>query len=271
MDRLGHVFFPLDRRHIDMTVVAGLIFGEVRIPLPIGTQAFDIDLLNDHGALPLETLAGGEDVAVLGNVRTARKDHVCRGLTYAGRGIDISAVYTCALLLDHLAAEDMLTDDTVGGREVKDDLCTLNRQLCRRRQRRPEVLAYLDTEGVVTRAEEQVRTKGHFATPYLNLRDTRRDATGCVLACGTAGSKPTLLVELAGVGQVDLRHHTQHLTVGHNEGTVKEVIIHLERSAYEDDDRFAASIITEGLELTHTALLESLGEEEVGTGIAGKA
>ena len=45
----------------------------------------------------------------------------------------------------------------------------------------------------------------------------------------------------------------------------------MKRSADKNDDRFATGIVTEGFEFTHAALLEGLGEEEVGTGIAGKA
>ena len=54
-----------------MAVVPCLVLGEVRIPLPIGTQTLYINLLNNHRALPLESFARGQYITVFGDVRTA--------------------------------------------------------------------------------------------------------------------------------------------------------------------------------------------------------
>ena len=127
MDRFYSFFLPLDRGYIDMTVVSGLVLREVRITLAIRTQTFNIQLLDDHRTGALETLARSQYIAVLCDVRTAGEDHIGRRFAYARRRIYIAAMHTCTLLLDHLFAEDMLADDTVGRREVEDDLCALDR------------------------------------------------------------------------------------------------------------------------------------------------
>ena len=118
-----------------MAVVACFIFCEVRIALSVGTQTFYIYLLNNHRVLTLESFAQGQYLTILCDIRATGKYHIRSGLTDAGRGIDIAAMDACRLLLDHLFAEDVLTDDAVGRGEVEDDLCALNSQLRRRRQR----------------------------------------------------------------------------------------------------------------------------------------
>jgi hypothetical protein len=101
----------------------------------IGTQTLDVYLLNDHRIFPLESLSCGEDISVLRDIGTAGEDDVGGRFAYTGRGVHIAAMHTHRLLFDHLATEDMLTDDAVGRGEVEDDLCSLNSQLRRRRQR----------------------------------------------------------------------------------------------------------------------------------------
>ena len=124
------------------------------------------------------------------------------------------------LLGDHLATESMLAYQTVAGREVEDDLCPLDSQLGRRRQRRPKVLAYLYSEGIVACAEKKVCSERHFSAPYLYLRNARLHPSGFVFTRRTAGSEPAFLVKLTGVRQVHFGHHAHYLAVRDDENAV---------------------------------------------------
>ena len=268
VNRFGTLLFPVYRRYVNMAIVACFILGEIRIPLAVGTQTLNVELLNNHRIIPLEALAGGQDISVFCDIGTAGEHHIGCRFAHTRRGIDIAAMHTRTLLLDHLAAENMLADNTVGTRQVEDNLCSLNSQLRRWRQRRPEVLADLNTKGIIARAEEQIGTKRHFSAPYLYLRDFRSRSSRRVLARSTSGREPALLVELARVRQVHFRHYTHHLSVRHHKRAVEQVIIHLQGSTHQHNNRLAARIITEGLQLAHSTLLQRLGEEQIRTGIA---
>jgi hypothetical protein len=94
------------------------------------------------------------------------------------------------LLGDHLAAEMMFAHQTIGAGEIEDQFGSLDGKLGRRRQRRPEVLAYLYTKGIIAGSEKEIRSERHFPTPYLYFRNTRRNASGCELARGTTDPLP---------------------------------------------------------------------------------
>ena len=54
------------------------------------------------------------------------------------------------------------------------------------------------------------------------------------------GGEPAFLVELACVRQVDLGHDTHHFAIRQHKSAVVQVVIHLQRRAYQHDDRFRA-------------------------------
>ena len=218
----------------------------------------------------METFALTEHFAILGDVRTTGEYDICRGLAYARGSVYIAAVYACALLRDHLTAESVLAYHAVGTREVEDQLRALDGQLGRWRQRTPEVLAYLYTKGVVTGGEEQVGSKRHFSTPYLDLRNARGYSAGRELPCRTSRGEPTFLVELTGVRQVHFRHYAHNFAIRHHEGAVEEVVIHFQRRTDEHYDRLSAGVVAQRFQLTQGALLKRLGEEQVRTSVARK-
>ena len=271
MNRLGALLFALNRRDVDMTVVAGFVLREVGITLTVGTQTLDIQLLDNHRIFPLEPFAGGQNISVLRNIGATGENNIGSRFADAGRRINIPAMHTRALLFDHLFAENMLADDAVGRGEVEDDLRSLNSQLGGRRQRTPQILADLYTKGISPRAEQQIRSERHFAAPQFNLGNTRSDTSGRVLACRTAAREPAFLIELTGIRQVDLRHYAHYLTVRHDERAVEQVVIHLQRSAHKHNNRLAARIIAQRLQLAHRALLQCLREEQIRTGVTCKA
>ena len=155
----------LDRCYAYPTVMTDLVLREVGIALSVRTQTLDIDFAYRHRVLPLEAFAHGYDIAILGYIGTAAKDHIGRALAYSGTGIDIAAMDAGRLLGNHLTTEGMLAHDTVAGGEVEDQLRALYRQLCRRRQRAPEVLTELDTETIAAGLEHQIHAKGHIPAP----------------------------------------------------------------------------------------------------------
>ena len=221
VNRRRKLLLALDRCYVDMTVMTGLVFGEIGVSLPVGTQPLYVYLLDRHRTDSLKPLALAEHLAVLGDIRTAGEDHIRRRFAYARRSIDVSAMHARTLLGDHLAAESVLPYQTVTARQIEDDLCSLNSQLRRRRQRRPQVLAYLYTKGVISGGENQVCTEWHLSAPYLYLRNPRFYSTRFVFACSTTGCEPAFLVELARVRQVDFRHYAHHFAVGHDENAVE--------------------------------------------------
>ena len=118
-----------------MAIVPCLVLSEVRIPLPVGTQTFYINLLNNHRIFPLESFADGQYITILCDIGTTGEYHIRCGLTDSGRSVNISAMNTRRLLLDHLFTEDVFADDTIRTGEVENQLRSLYRQLRGRRQR----------------------------------------------------------------------------------------------------------------------------------------
>ena len=135
MDRLGTLFFSVNRRHVNMAIVPCLVLGEVRIPLPVGTKTLNINLLNNHRIFSLESFAHGQYITILCDIGTTGEYHISRRFAHPGRSVNISAMNTRRLLLDHLFAEDVFADDTIRTGEVENQLRSLYRQLRRRRQR----------------------------------------------------------------------------------------------------------------------------------------
>ena len=83
MKRFGKLLLTLYRRYVDMTVMPGFVFGKIRITLSVRSQAFDIYLLNRHGSGSLESLTFLEHLSVLGDIRTAGENDICRGFAYS--------------------------------------------------------------------------------------------------------------------------------------------------------------------------------------------
>ena len=159
------------------------------------------------------------------------------------------------ILTDYLAAEGVLARHAVGRTQVEDNLGPLNGQLGRWRQWRPEVLAHLDAEREIGRAEQQVIAEWYVAREHVHLVDIE------VAACG----EPALLVELGRVGEVDLGHCAQHFAIGHHEGAIVEVVVHLERCAHNNHHGCLFRHLTNLLQCLHGILLKLVHEKEVGT------
>ena len=162
----------------------------------------------------------------------------------------------------------MLAYHAVRARQVEDQFRTLYSQLGRWRHWAPQVFADLYAERVVTRQEQQINAERHVALPQFDSRYTRMNAVGQLLDGLPAGGKPAFLVELAGVRQVRFRHNTYHLAVGDHKRTVVQIVVRLERCANENDNRLAARELAHILQCRHGFLLQCVGEEQVGTGVA---
>ena len=165
VERLGEVVIALDGGDVDFAIVPDFVRGIVGVALALGAQTLDVYLLYYHVGDGLETLADAEHRAVLGDVGGAGEDDVGGTLAHPGGSIDIAAMHARGLLGDHLAAELVLADKAVGGREVENEFGTLNRQLGGRREGAPQVFAYLDAEAETAGSEQQISTERNIAAP----------------------------------------------------------------------------------------------------------
>ena len=162
----------------------------------------------------------------------------------------------------------MLTYHAVGTGEVEYEFCTLDCQLGRWWHRTPQILANLYAKRIVTRQEQQIDTKRHIALPQFDGGDTRMDAIGSLFECVATGSEPTLLVELARIGQIGLRHNAYNLAVGNDKRTVIQDVFRLERRTYQHNDCFTARVFAYILQGCHGILLQGVREKQVGTRIS---
>ena len=84
MDGFGELFVTLDRRYVDAAVMTGFVLSEIGIALTIGAETLDIEFLDNHSALTLETLTLAEHFSVLGDIGTAGENDVGSRFAYAG-------------------------------------------------------------------------------------------------------------------------------------------------------------------------------------------
>ena len=117
-----------------------------------------------------------------------------------------------------------LADGDVAGRQVQQHLRARERGVARRRHRHPDVFADLDMEGHAERARRTEQHVGAERRVLARELDPVGDRVG-------AGDEMALLVELAVVGQEDLRHHAEDLAAMDHDRGVVEPVRHAQRRA----------------------------------------
>ena len=196
-------------------------------------QALEVDVGDDELFFGREAFGFAQQRAVFGDQAVSGKGQVRGGFAASGRDVDVGRERAGRLLGDELPpgrdvdvgrerAGRLLGDELpqVGvfpgqfgrGREVEDHLRAVQGQLCRGRDRGPEVLADFHAE---LRAVDREGEVG--AEVGLLSRDVDP-----LLGDPGPGGEPAILVEFAVVGNVTLRHNPEDLALGHDHGTVVE-------------------------------------------------
>ena len=198
--------------------------------------------VRDAGARALgEALSLGEQGALVVDHRLAVPREVGGRLALAAGRVDVRRQRAERLALNREAALGGLTDGDGRTGEVHEDARTREGGLGRRRDRHPYVLADLDVDGQIRQvecSEDEVGTEGHLAE-FLAEVDV---LTALILA----ERVPALLVELAVVGQVALRHDAENLTLLDDDGAVVEALALTNRRADDGDGREPARTVDDG-------------------------
>ena len=157
----------------------------------------------------------------------------------------------------------MLADELVAGREVEDKVGTRQCQTVAGRRGSPHILADLDTEQhIVAGAEELcIRVDGDGVAGEADLGGPQ------VLS----RRKPALLVKLAVVGEVRLRHESQQLALLNDGRTVEQQVAHHHGESHDGDDVQLAGEVEERHYRSLCSVEQHILCKQVLTGVAGKA
>ena len=233
---------------------------ERRAAAALADHAAEVELC--AGAARAEGLRFCQQRAVFADEVVRGKDHVGRGFSVAGVGVEIRAQQPRRLLAHERAAVVGLADRLVAGREVCDHGRARERVVRARRQRSPQILAHLGREAKLRHlraAKQQLRAERHL----LPGKAQRAHAGGC-------GVELPLFVKLAVVRQVRFRHQTQQLPVADDGGAVIELAVHRDRQAHECDKVEPRARLQHGGEPFGCGALERLLEKQVAARVAGQ-
>ena len=162
------------------------------------------------------------------------------------------------LLSDQLPQIGVLAHPLGRGREVEDELCTVECQPRRGGRCHPEVLADFDAELGAVHRKGELRAE-------VGLLTRRRDAL--LLDAGPRG-EPARLVEFGVVGDVALGHHAEQAPLGHNRRAVVEPVLVPQRKTDDECERQLARL-AHNLAQRLVRRIEQRGlQEEVGAGVA---
>ena len=185
--------------------------GKSGVYQTLPAQTLHINLAHHQLLLERETLGSRQQVAVFINQTVSGKHHIGCRLSETRRGKHISRQASRRLLGEQRAEISVLADILRIGRQVEDDLGSLQSQSGTGRYGRPYILANLHAEACVGRVEKNVRGERNKLAAQTDRRIVRKR--------GSRG-KPSLLVKLFIVGKISLRNHTQYLALLEHHGTV---------------------------------------------------
>ena len=251
----------LPQRQVEHDRLVSRALGlERRAAAALADHAAEVELR--VGAARAEGLRFCQQRAVFADEVVRGKDHVGRGFSVAGVGVEIRAQQPRRLLAHERAAVVGLADRLVAGREVCDHGRARERVVRARRQRSPQILAHLGREAKLRHlraAKQQLRAERHL----LPGKAQRAHAGGC-------GVELPLFVKLAVVRQVRFRHQTQQLPVADDGGAVIELAVHRDRQAHECDKVEPRARLQHGGEPFGCGALERLLEKQVAARVAGQ-
>ena len=240
------------------------------ISCALGLEGRAAAALADHAAeIKLRAgIAGAEGSglcqqrAVFADEVVRGKDHVGRRFAVAGVGVEVRAQQPRRLLAYERPAIVGLADGLVAGREVRDHSRARERVVRARRQRGPQVLAYLGREAKLRHlraAKQQLCAKWHLLPGEVQRAHA-----------GGRGVELPLFIKLAVVWQVCFRHQTQQLPVADDGRAVIELAIHRDRQAHERHEVERRARLQHGGESLGRCALERLLEKQVAARVAGQ-
>ena len=176
----------------------------------------------------------GEPLAVLVHERMPVPGQIGRRFAGAGGRVEIGRHAFRRLRRAQQPAVVGLADRDVAGREVRDDRRSRQRRQRARGQRHPQVLAELEVQHEardVGRREQQPAAERHVLPeqPYR-----RRQRLG-------GRRELALLVELAVVGQVGLRHRAENPSAVHHDSAVEQSVLSPQRQPGHQHQRQRAA------------------------------
>ena len=204
----------------------------------------------------------GEQRAVFCNQVVPGKDHVGRRLAVARVGVEIGTQKPCRLLRDERFAILRLSDRLVAGREVRDNGCASQSVRRARGKRCPKVLADFDRErkfGHAFAAEQELRPEQHVLPREPD-----------VLHAGGRGAVVPLLIELAIVRNMGLRHKAKELPAANNRRAVIELAGDVHGEPYERDQIEPFARLENISQRILRRLLQRLLQEKIAAGVAGE-
>jgi len=231
---------------------------------PLGGQQLHIEV--GAGQAVAEQGRFGQLAAVFVNQVVPGKDQVCGRFAFARIGVQVCAEQACRLALHQQSPVGGLGQDLVAGRQVADH--GSSGQGCGRRGRLcdPQVLADLKSEPEirqVTASKQQIGAERHLAA-------AERDRPG--LLTGARGRREMAqLVEFGVIRNVLLGDDPQDLAALKNDGAVVQGRPVRQGKPDGADDIRVRGLPDQVQQSPVRGLLESLAEEQVGTGIAGQA
>ena len=234
---------------------------KARVPVPLKAQPEQIDLRRDKSVLRKGLLLR-KQLSVFVYETVPGEDHVLRGFAVPRVCVYIAAYEPRRRRRHQQPPVIVLPYRLVRGREVRYHHRPGKAQSGRRRNRRPEILAYLHAEYKIrhlTAAEQQIAPERDISPrePYRVLTTVVR--TGAELA---------LLVKLAVIRQHRLRHDSKHRAVLDNSGAVIELSACPHRYADHHHAALSGRVVPQRLQGFKRAVKQRVGIEKIAAGVS---
>ena len=195
--------------------------GESRVHPAFGSQAFHVDFAVNDLSFHGKPLRLGQHVAVLTDVSPSAEHQVLRTLAVAAPRIDITRQQTCALAFNQAAQVRSLPHQFVACTEVEDDVRAAHRQVTARRHRSPKILANLDAESAMRRAEQQICPERYRLAAQPDLP---------AILQHIPRSEPPLFVKLLIIGQMRFGNQPMDFTTLDDSRTVEKFVVSRHRN-----------------------------------------
>ena len=190
-------------------------------------QPLNVDIGHDELLFEPEASRFAEYPAVFGADAVAGEHQIGGRFAEACRAVDVSREGAGRLLGHELTQVGVLAHRFGRRREVEDHLGAVEREVRRRRNGGPEVLADFDAEFRAVDPEREGRAE--VGALFRDGDRLFRDAG--------AGCEPAVFVELRIVGDVGLGYDAQHTALRENDGAVVERRAVAQGGAGDDDQR----------------------------------
>ena len=231
---------------------------EARVAAALGKKPSEVELR--AGAAFRKRAGLGKQRAVFCDQIVPGEDHVGRRLAVSCVGVEIGAQKPCRLLRDERFAVLRLADRFVAGREIRDNGCASQSVRGARRKRRPEILADLDRKRKLQHAfaaEQELRPEQHVLPREPD-----------VLHAGGRGAVVPLLIELAIVRNMGLRHKAKELPAANNRRAVIELAGDVHGEPHERDQIEPFARLENISQRILRRLLQRLLQEKIAAGVA---